>query len=391
VVGYTTMGLDGNALTGTYDAFITMYNSAGEKVRTKQLGVAGTATAATGVAVDSSDNVYVTGVTYGGLDGNVLTGASDFFLVKYDSSGSKVGNVKQMGTASAGTLASGVAVDSSNNVYVAGYTNGGLDGNSLTGRTDFFLVKYDSSGNKVGSAKQMGVAGAATYSYGGVAVDSSGNVYVAGTTNGGLDGNTLTGVFDFFLVKYDSSGNKMGTAKQMGVAGRSTHGYAVKVDANDNVYVAGPTSGGLDGNSLTGTADFFLVKYDSSGNKVGTAKQMGAVGAITEADGIAVDSSGNVYVAGYTTGGLDGNALTEALNFFLVKYDSSGNKVGMAKQLGVASTTFSAKGGVAVDSSNNVYVTGDTTDGLDGNTLIGTTDFFLMKYDSSGNKQWLSE
>ena len=55
--------------------------------------------------------------------------------------------------------------------------------------------------------KQLGVSGADTEAYG-VAVDSSGNVYVAGYTNGGLDGNTLTGVYDFFVTKYDSSGNK---------------------------------------------------------------------------------------------------------------------------------------------------------------------------------------
>jgi hypothetical protein len=97
-------------------------------------------------------------------------------------------------------------VDSGGNVYVTGYTNGGLDGNTLTGAYDFFLTKYDSSGNKV-FTKQLGVAGAETYATG-VAVDSGDDVYVTGYTNGGLDGNTLTGAYDFFLTKYDSSGNK---------------------------------------------------------------------------------------------------------------------------------------------------------------------------------------
>lgn len=56
---------------------------------TKQLGVAGAPTAADSVAVDASGNVYVTGNTAGGLDGNTLTGTEDFFLAKYDSSGNK--------------------------------------------------------------------------------------------------------------------------------------------------------------------------------------------------------------------------------------------------------------------------------------------------------------
>ena len=55
--------------------------------------------------------------------------------------------------------------------------------------------------------------------------------------------------------------------KQLGVAGRTTYGFSVATDANCNVYVAGHTTGGLDGNTLTGTVDFFVTKYDSSGVK----------------------------------------------------------------------------------------------------------------------------
>ena len=234
---------------------------------TKQLGVSGQATWASGVAVDSSGNVYVAGTTFGGLDGNTLMGSTDFFVTKYDSSGNKV-RTKQLGVSGPqSTSASGVAVDSSGNVYVAGSTNGGLDGNTLTGTNDFFLTMYDSSGNKV-RTKQLGVSvsGAAAYAWG-VAVDSSSNVYVAGYTTGGLDGNTLMGGTDFFVTKYDSSGNKVRT-KQLGVSGpQSTAAYSVAVDSSGNVYVAGDTTGGLDGNTLTGTTDFFVTKYDSSGNK----------------------------------------------------------------------------------------------------------------------------
>ncbi len=113
---------------------------------------------------------------------------------------------KQLGVSGEDTEAYGVAVDSSGNVYVAGFTTGGLDGNTLTGTNDFFVTTYDSAGNKV-RTKQLGVSGGDTEAYG-VAVDSSRNVYVAGCTTGGLDGNTLAGVYDFFVTMYDSSGNK---------------------------------------------------------------------------------------------------------------------------------------------------------------------------------------
>jgi uncharacterized protein (UPF0548 family) len=149
--------------------------------------------------------VYVTGYTNGGLDGNTLTGQRDFFLTKFDSSGNKV-LTKQLGVASEWAVATAVAVDEDSNVYVTGFTTGGFDGNTLTGWEDFFLTKFDSSGNKV-RTKQLGAASTFAVAYG-VAVDASSNVYVTGYTGGGLDGNTLTGMEDFFLTKYDSSGNK---------------------------------------------------------------------------------------------------------------------------------------------------------------------------------------
>jgi hypothetical protein len=130
---------------------------------------------------------------------------------------------------------------------------------------DSTTVNYTVTVIKPFGTKQMGVAGASTYGHS-TSTDASGNVYVAGVTWGGLDGNTLTGDQDFFLTKYDSNGTKQYT-KQMGVAGTWTHGWSTSTDASGNVYVAGVTEGGWDGNTLTGTQDFFLTKYDSSGTK----------------------------------------------------------------------------------------------------------------------------
>ena len=136
-------------LTGVNDLFVTMYDSSGNKVRTRQLGVSGKDTEAYGVAVDSLGNVYVAGFTNGGLDSNTLTGLYDFFVTMYDSSGNLV-RTQQLGVSGKDTEAYGVAVDSSRNVYVAGYTTGGLDSNTLTGTQDFFVTMYDSAGTMCG-------------------------------------------------------------------------------------------------------------------------------------------------------------------------------------------------------------------------------------------------
>jgi hypothetical protein len=81
-----------------------------------------------------------------------------------------------------------------------------------------------------------------------------------------MDGNALTGTTDFFVTKYTSSGVKQYT-RQLGVAGARTGGISIVTDTNGNVYVAGHTTGGLDGSTLTGTTDFFVTKYNSSGVK----------------------------------------------------------------------------------------------------------------------------
>ena len=178
------------------------YNSSGTKEWTKQLGSSGR-DSANGVATDSSGNVYVTGVTYGGLDWNTSAGANDLFVVKYNSSGTKEWT-KQLGSASS-DFANGVATDSSGNVYVAGGTYGGLDGNSKGTSDLIVVVKYNSSGTKQWT-KQMG-SSSRDYDYG-VATDSSRNVYVSGDTYGGLDNNTNAGSNDLLVVKYNSSRTK---------------------------------------------------------------------------------------------------------------------------------------------------------------------------------------
>ena len=182
---------------------------------TKQLGSSSNDDAF-GVATDSSGNVYVTGATTGGLDGNTSAYGNDLFVVKYNSSGTKQWT-KQLGTSSHDT-ATGVDTDLSGNVYVTGDTTGGLDGNTSAGSNDLFVVKYNSSGTKQWT-KQLGTS-SHDYAHG-VATDSSGNVYVTGSTYRNLDGNTSAGNADLFVVKYNASGSKQWT-RQLGSSSRDS-------------------------------------------------------------------------------------------------------------------------------------------------------------------------
>ena len=398
VTGYTDGGIDGNSSSGKKDFFLIKYNSSGTKEWTKQEGSSGD-DYAYGVAVDSSDNIYVTGYTDKKLHGNNNTGRFDMFLVKYNSSGTRQWT-KLLGTNNH-EYATSIATDSSGNIYVTGITWGGLDGSTKPSYcmgygtvkaskecTDIFLVKYNSSGTKQW-VKQLEGSSKSYDKSQGLAVDSSDNIYVAGFTNGGLDGNTNSGKHDILLVKYNSSGSKQ-WLQQFG-SSNNDMGLEVNVDSKANIYVTGKTEGGLDGNTNSGKNDIFLVKYNSSGTKQWT-QQLGTP-TFDEGNGVAVDSSDNIYVSGWTRGELDTYAGHD--DAIVLKYNSSGTKQ-WTRQFGAPSfleksqynsssqmTTSTDKGiGVAVDSSGNIYVTGNTDGGLDGNTNSGKNDIFLVKYNS---------
>jgi len=232
-------------------------HSAGVKQWTAQLGTISDEVAYT-VATDGSGNVYAVGVTSGGL-GGTSAGGLDLFVVKFNSAGVRQWT-QQFGTVS-DDLAYAVTIDAGANLYAAGYTNGGLDGATNAGGSDLFVVKYNTAGIRQWT-RQLGTVTADGASA--VASDASSNIYAAGYTLGGLDGNVSAGFTDLFVVKYDSAGVKQWT-RQLGTATDDTaHGAAT--DANGNVFAAGWTGGGLD-NTSAGGSDLFVVKYDPVGVK----------------------------------------------------------------------------------------------------------------------------
>ena len=167
----------------------------------------------------------------------------------------------QLGTGTTDS-AQGLSIDSQGNLYLAGYTSGNLQGNGNAGGQDLVLVKYNSNGDRQWT-RQIGVSGddvafAST-------TDSSGNVYAAGYTEGGLDGNTHIGSFDLFLIKYDSSGGKLWSV-QHGTSAKDVI-FAVATDTSGNVYISGYTAGNLDSNTSSGGDDLILIKYNSSGTR----------------------------------------------------------------------------------------------------------------------------
>jgi hypothetical protein len=399
VTGWTPGNLDGQ--TGGPDIFLTKYNASGVRQWTRLLGTTGVTEPVAGdfgglgqnVAVDSTGSaIYVTGYTTASMDLQTYRDGKDIFLVKYDPTGNKLWT-RMYGTAigsAADDVATGVVVDSRGYIFITGWTTGDLDGAfpGPFGQEDMFLAMYYDTGNRSWLI-QRGTA--ETDIATGIAVDNSGQnywVYLTGATKGNLDSarTTSTGNYDIFLVQYDLSTASTPTWTWTKMLGTASDDAALAINArNANVHIAGVTGGSLDGHTSAGGNDIFVAAYDHAGVKLWTT-QLG-----TSADdiayGITVDSIGNSYIAGFTSGNpspFKPNAGLE--DIFMIKFGIGG---GTPFAVSLAGTTVGDEGrAIAIlESSNALYVVGSTAGNLDGETNAGGYDMCLLKFNLAGEQQ----
>ncbi|AVV49224.1 SBBP repeat-containing protein [Leptospira santarosai] len=355
------------------------------------------------ITSDSSNNVYVTGQASGNFDGQSLTGVYDLFVTKFNSSGSKQWT-RLMGVAGDETTAYAISSDAFENVYSVGSTNGSLDGQTFIGSapdyidTDLFIVKYDSNGNKQWT-RLLGIAANSNTVAKAVTTDSSGNIFIAGSSNSGLDGLTFGGGgTGYFIVKYNSAGAKQWTKLY---AGPSPSGI-IYDNSNGKIYLVGTTLNmtTMDGIPVSGANDSFLIQFDNNGNRIWT-KLTGASGKDTKSNGATLDAQGNIYITGSTNGNIDdqvesGNNTKDLL---VIKFDSNGNRL-WTRQLGFTGSVFEISNktavgtGIVFDKNRNLYITGYTTGNLDKQTHSDPSNskhnVFISKYDLNGNKIWTS-
>ena len=234
--------------------------------------------------------------------------------------------------------AKSVTIDSLGNVYVTGYTMGNLHGYTNLGNRDIYLAKYNPSGTREWTKTIGSIAQDSAF---GVAVDSNDEIYIAGETYGDFDGNTLLGgTRDIAISKFKSNGDKL-WSKQFGT-GRDEIAYDIKIDSNNSVYITGWTDGFLEGvvNTGPGHEDVFLMKLNPDGS-VQWTKLLGSTsnskGSNSEVgQKITIDSEDNVIVTGWTKGAFDGNTSYGGHDVILFKYNSSGIKQ-WSKQIGSSS------------------------------------------------------
>jgi hypothetical protein len=271
-------------------------------------------TAVSAVAIDGRD-VYALGDTAGALPGESSAGGADVFLRKYDWRGRLVWT-RQFGSGGDDFAALGIAARDGV-VYVAGGVAEALPGQTSSGDYDAFLRKYDRHGNELWT-RQFGTDTADDIHS--VAVHH-GHVYVAGSTQAALPGQSYAGgFFDGFLRSYDEQGNERWT-RQFGTDGFD-HPVAVAA-ADDAVYIGGVTDGALPGQSLAGFFDAFLRKYDRRGRLEWT-RQFGT-DMYDDVYSLQADERA-VYVHGNTESALPGQTSAGLLDTFVRKYSARGSE-----------------------------------------------------------------
>jgi uncharacterized delta-60 repeat protein len=299
------------------------------------------------MVLDNSDNLYITGASMGNGSG------SDFATLKYDLNGREQWRARYNGPAFLTDEAEKIKVDAAGNVIVAG--------NSLNndGNYDMVTVKYSASGLFQWAKRYAGDAGGFD-GVCGLEIDGSGNIYVGGTSD------SLGALYDYFLIKYDPSGELMWTKRYNGPGNDGDMAQAMIMDRDENLYIAGWSVG--DGTQV----DFAAIKYTTSGKREWAARWDDPAGSSEEANDIAVDGDGNVFVAGYSPGAGTDN------DFTVVKYNMAGEQQWFITFDGGENESDKADR-IALDDHGDIYLAG---------TINNEKELAIVKYNSEGIKQW---
>ncbi|MDR3706807.1 MAG: SBBP repeat-containing protein [Capsulimonadaceae bacterium] len=380
-------------VNGGGNAYVTKLNAAGSGLVFSTYIGGGSGDSGAGIALDSSGNAYITGTAY---STNFPTTSGAFqrsvgsnykpFVAKVSASGSELLYSTFVG-GSGGDSGTGIAVDSNGNAYISVF-EGSTDYPTTSGSfqsTDPQSTQYHAAVSKVNSTGTGLVY--STYLGGNgqdganaIAVDSSGNAYVGGftessnfpTTSGAYQ-RSLSGLANTFVVKL----NPAGSAEVYGTLVGSTVAdelYALCIDTSGNAYFCGNTDvntypvtfGAFQTAFLSTDEGGFVTKLNSTGMALVFSTFLNGAGPFNNPNSIAVDSSGNVYVSGNTTctnwpttTDAYQTTLKGADSAFMTELAPDGKSLVYSTYLGGSGSDTSSA--IAVDSNNNVYIAGYAT------------------------------
>jgi hypothetical protein len=360
--------MPGKTSTGSWDIFAWRFSPAGEELWTYQSGTP-LSDGGLAVAVDPAGNIILSGHTEGNLSDQTNAGLDDAYVRKLSPTGDELWT-REFGSPNP-DWAFGVAVDGSGNIIAVGAADGPLPGQTSIGYEDTFVRKYSPEGLELWT-RQFGSTGSCRAF--GVAVDGSGNIIVVGRTEGALPGQTNLGTYDVFVRKYGRDGAELWT-RQFGTTWPDL-ATAVAVDASGDILVAGTTEGALPGQTQVGSGEAFVRKYNPDGAELWT-RQFGTA-LSDEALAVATDAAGDVYVAGVTTGVFPGQTRAGHDDAFVRKYSAAGAELWTCQ---FGSPAWNVAFGVAVDKRGAVFVCGATDGPMPGQNWAGDWDAYVVRID----------
>ena len=340
----------------------------------------------TDLVIGSDGSIYISGTTRGNLNGQLNSGLDDAFVSKFNNDG-EVQWTRLLGT-SEDDKGNSISIGSDGSIYIIGSTEGDLDGETnLEGGSDVFITKFNSNGIKQWT-KLVGVRG--SYSGTGrlgIDIANDDSIYITGNTLRDLDGEVNNGSYDTFISKFNSDGDKQ-WSKLLGTS-YWEFGQDISVGSDGSIYLTGSTEGDLDGEVNNGSGDIFISKFNSDGDKEWT-KLLGT-SEDDEGQAITIDNKGFIYVLGETRGDLDGETNTGGQDVFISQYDSSGEKQ-WTRLLGSKNWDYATS--LITGSDGSIYLTGFSSvnpwNDFDGQSGNYGDDVYISKFSSNGNKQWTS-
>lgn len=394
-------------LGGDVDCYLVKFNKQGVRLWSSYYGgmYQDVCLIQKSLSIDKSNNIYLCGhtqssnnIAYNGFKNTLTSGKQNTFLVKFNSAGTRLWATYYGGDSS--TNYSTCITDQNNNVYLAGSTlDTGLSYNGFKNKldsSDCFLVKFDSSGNRLWATYYGGKNNEDAKS---LAVDYLNNIYLTGTTSSNQDisyngfQNTYGGNKDDFMVKFNSAGTRLWATY---IGGNGIEGNSYLTIKNDLLYLSGISNSNTNisfngfQDTIGGMNDSYLILFDTLGNrKWGTYYG----GNNNERPIISnyVDKKGFIYISGSTLStnkiaykGIKNSMSTGGLyDIYIAKFSPSGARI-WGTYYGGSGNDYS--NGLSGDSTLNIYFSGYTnsTSGISYNGFqntygSGNSNAFLVK------------
>jgi len=350
------------------------------------------------MAMDSSGNIILTGYT------NMASSRQDYCTVMYNSNG-----IQQWVTIYDGIITSnginwpnGICVDPQGNIFVTGYSErAGFESD------DYCTIKYNSSGVQQWVSRYNSGSGSINDANA-IAID---NLVTGQSTN-------ASGVFNIVTIKYNSNGDSLWVKRYTSPYNMDDAGVSITTDYSGNVYVVGkvnfqfnshniitikynssgvqqwanigvqgyPCKIRLDNNNnviiggyeqISNLIDYVVIKYNNNGIQQ-WKQNYNFLGGYDYANDLIIDYQNNIYVTGRSYGG------ASDADYTTIKYNLQGVQQWVQRFNGPGNY-FDESNSIFLDDSSNVYVTGFTSTPPPN----GTSQFTTIKYNSSGDQQWL--